>query len=626
MNPSPDAQLALQRAQEFQRAGRLAEAEAECRRSLAVAPQSADVTNLLGIVLCQLGRIAEGVALLEAATQYSPENPAIQTNLGNALAAQGNHDCAILAYRRALSLRPELPDAWNNLGNALQERGDAIEAIAAHRRAIELRPDFAQAHYNLAAAYKLADSPDDAIFEYDRALSLRPAYPQAEANRAATLKDIGRLDDAIAGYHRTMRLAPSAITLGALIYCLYFHPDYDSRRIWEYLQRFERDYAQPLAREIRPHANDRSPERKLCVGYVSPDFSEHPAGRFLLPLLKNHDHNQVEVFCYSDLRKPDAMTHRLRACADQWRDTSSLTDAQLAGQIRADRIDIVIDLSQHLANNRLLAFARRPAPVQVTWLGYPGSTGVAAIDYRLSDPYLDPLTLFDPFYSERTYRLPDCYWCYEPMVEPMEVGPLPASKNGFITFACLNNFAKVTGATIELWARTMNRVPGSRLVVLAPKGSARSRFLERMEAKGITSERVEFVGRMGRPQYMSQYQRIDVTLDTWPCNGHTTSFDSFWMGVPVVTMTGQTAMSRGGASILANLGMPELISDAPGEFVEKSAALASNLARLATLRTQLRGKIESSALMDGRRFARNIETVYREMWKNHISGTEPNLP
>jgi protein O-GlcNAc transferase len=615
-----------------QRAGRLPEAEAACRQALQSQSGHADVMNLLGIVLCQMHRVGEGVEFLRSACALRPDHAVYLTNLGNALATQGDIDGAIAEFKRALSLVPELPDAWNNLGNAIQERGDAREAIVAHRRAIDLRPDYVQAHYNLAAAYKMAGMADQAIASYDQALTLAPAYAKAEVNRANILKDIGRLDEAIAGYQRGLRISPSAVTAGNLIYCLYFHPDYDAQRIHDHLLRWNGDFAAPLAREILPHGNDRSPSRRIRVGYVSPDFSEHPAGRFLLPLLANHDHTQMEVFCYSDLRRPDDMTHRLRACADTWRDTFSLDDARLAEQIRADRIDILVDLAQHLANNRLLCFARKPAPIQTTWLGYPGSTGLESIDYRLSDRYLDPPStdstgspqassgpapgLFDAFYSEKTIRLPDSYWCYDPLLDPIEVGPLPAAQNGFVTFGCLNNFAKVTEPAIRLWAQAMSRVAGSRLLILTPTGSARTRFADQLEIFGIAPSRVEFVDRMSRRQYMALYQRIDISLDTWPCNGHTTSFDSIWMGVPLITLTGQTAMSRGGASVLGNLGLAEFIADVPAQYVDVAAALATDRTRLAALRAELRGRIERSSLMDGNRFARNFEAIYRKVWQD----------
>ena len=638
---------AFEEALAHQRSGRLAEAESACRRALQAQPEDAQAAHLLGLILCQAGDVAEGTQWLRKATARDPDNPVYLTNLGNAQAASGDIEGAISSFRRAVALRPELPDAWNNLGNALQERGAAQEAIAAHRRAIELRPAYAQAWYNLGGAYKSAGQNDQAIAAYDRAITLTPNYAKAEVNRANILKDIGQLDEAIAGYERAMRSSPSAVAAGNLIYCLYFHPNYDSRRIYEYLVRWEQNFANPLAGEILPHKNPGAPGsgRRIRIGYVSPDFSIHPVGRFLLPLLANHDHGEFEVYCYSDLRTPDGITERLRACTDVWRESFSLTDGQLTEQIRADRINILVDLSLHSAGNRLLVFARKPAPVQVTWLGYPGSTGLRTIDYRLSDPYLDPPStssacdelpsglslrvedsrvgqapgMFEGSYSEKTVWLPDCYWCYDPLVEPVEVGSLPEIQTGFITFGCLNNFSKVSEPVIELWATTMRRTPRSRLLIVVPTGLAQTSFLDRMGSLGIASDRIEFVARVARQEYMAYYRRIDISLDPWPFNGGTTSFDSLWMGVPLVTLTGMTAVSRGGASILSNLGLTELIADEPGGYVEKACALAADAGRLTALRAELRARMEQSPLMDGKRFARNVEVEYRKMWEDYCA-------
>jgi predicted O-linked N-acetylglucosamine transferase (SPINDLY family) len=604
-----------------QRAGRLSEAETACRHALERRPEHADAANLLGLLLCQSGRLAEGTQWLRRAAALDPNHPIYLTNLGNALAAGRDLDGAIGSFRRVLTLRPNLPDAWNNLGNALQEKGEVREAIAAHRRAIELRPKYATAHYNLAGAYTLAGLYDEAIGAYDQAIKLAPADAKAQVNRANLLKDTGQLDEAIAGYEQAMRVSPSSVAEGNLIYSLYFHPDYDSQRIFEHLVRWERDFAAPLSPQFVPHQNDRSTERRLRIGYVSADLSVHPVGRFLLPLLANHDHEQFEIYCYSDLRTPDGITERLRAGADVWRETFLLSDAQLAQQIRADRIDILVDLALHTAGNRLLAFARKPAPVQVTWLGYPGSTGLKTIDYRLSDPYLDPHVgsgrgsgLFEAFYAEKTVRLPDCYWCYDPLVEPMEAGPLPALGNGFVTFGCLNNFTKASGPVVDLWATIMRQTLGSRLLIVVPAGSARRRLLDRMGSLGIGSVRIEFVDRVPRQEYMTYYRRIDISLDPWPFNGGTTSFDSLWMGVPLVTLTGKTAVSCGGASILSNIGLTELIANEPSEYVGEACDLAADLNRLERLRAELRGRMERSPLMHGRRFAQSVEAAFRKMW------------
>ena len=292
---------------------------------------------------------------------------------------------------------------------------------------------------------------------------------------------------------------------------------------------------------------------------------------FTIPLLSHHDHRQFEIFCYADVLRPDAVTERLRGYADVWRSTVGLSDQQLADLVRSDQIDILVDLTMHTADNRLLVFARKPAPVQVTWLAYPGTTGLSTIDYRLTDPYLDPPGLFDAFYSEESIRLPDTFWCYDPLTDQPPVNALPALENGFITFGCLNNFCKVNDGCLALWAQVLRAVPQSRLLLRAPRGQAREHVLARLEQEGIAASRVEFADRQPRLEYLKLYQRIDLGLDPLPYNGHTTSLDAFWMGVPTLTLVGKTVVGRAGWSQLCNLGLKELAAETPEQYVALAA-------------------------------------------------------
>jgi predicted O-linked N-acetylglucosamine transferase (SPINDLY family) len=282
--------------------------------------------------------------------------------------------------------------------------------------------------------------------------------------------------------------------------------------------------------------------------------------------------------------------------------------------IRQDRIDILVDLTMHMERGRLLAFARKPAPVQVCWLAYPGTTGLTTIDYRLTDPHLDPPHAIDSYYSEHSLRLPDSFWCYDPLTNSPLVNLLPALTNGYIRFGCLNNFCKLNDATLQLWARVLKRVEKSRLLLLAPEGSARERVVQTLADAGVSAEQISFVSRQPRSTYLEVYHHIDIGLDTLPYNGHTTSLDSFWMGVPVVTLVGTTVVGRAGKSQLHNLALLDLIAHTPEQFVEIAAKLAGDSARLSQLRAMLRAKMEQSPLMDSTRFARNIEAAYRSMW------------
>jgi predicted O-linked N-acetylglucosamine transferase (SPINDLY family) len=283
--------------------------------------------------------------------------------------------------------------------------------------------------------------------------------------------------------------------------------------------------------------------------------------------------------------------------------------------VRGDQIDILVDLTLHMSRSHLLVFARKPAPVQICWLGYPGTTGLTEIDYRLTDPYLDPPGLNDAYYSEQSIRLPETFWCYDPLTTEPAINPLPALKNGQITFGSLNNFCKVNAAVLELWARVLSAVEQSRLLLLAPEGSARENVLRILGKAGISANRITVVGPQSRECYLKLYHDIDIGLDTLPYNGHTTSLDAYWMGVPVVTLVGQTAVGRAGLSQLTNLGLPELIAHTPNQYVSIAVELANDIGRLSELRSTLRQRLEQSPLMDAPRFARNIEAAYRSMWQ-----------
>ena len=331
------------------------------------------------------------------------------------------------------------------------------------------------------------------------ALRLQPNFVEAYNNLGSLLKEQARLDEAIAVFRAGCQIKPDTAYMHSnLLYDLSFHPGYDAAAIFVEARRWNEQHAEPLRRFIQPHTNDPDPQRRLKIGYVSADFRAHCQALFTIPLLSNHDHASFEIFCYADVPRPDPLTQRLRSYADVWRSTVGLNDQQIADMIRSDRIDILVDLSMHMANNRLLVFARKPAPVQVSWLAYPGTTGLSTIDFRLTDPYLDPPSLDDAFYSEISLRLPDTFWCYDPLGDEPAVSELPAAANAPFTFGCLNNFCKVNDASLQLWASVLRRVPGSRLLLLAPPGRTRDGVLERLRNLQIVSERVSsFRGCLG---------------------------------------------------------------------------------------------------------------------------------
>lgn len=594
--------------------GRFDEAIRSYREALRINYESFEVHNNLGIVLVELGRREEAIASFQEALRIKPDHARAWNNRGCALKDLGKFDEAIDSYQKALRLQPDLVEAINNLGYALMELGRLDEANACYRRAIELRPDFVEAYNNLANVQKEAGKFDEAIASYQMAVRLKPDYAKPYNNLGNILKDLGRFDEAIAHYRQALALRPGYSSAHSnLVYSLHFHPDYDSLAILAEAERWNLQHAASIQQYT--HEQDRSldPERRVRIGYVSPDFRGHPVAYSLLPLFAHHDPRQVEIYCYSEVAHPDAITEQLRSRASVWHNTVGQNDERVAAQVRADRIDILIDLALHSANNRLLVFARKPAPVQATWCGYPGTTGLAAIDFRISDPYLDPPESAG-CYSEKTIHLPDSFWCYEPFGDRTPVNELPALASGVITFGCLNNFSKINRGVLSLWAQVLRSVPRSRLVLLAPPGMAREQLLFFMTEEGIDSTRLEFVNRQERQQYLLTYQRIDLCLDPVPYNGHTTSLDAFWMGVPTITLTGRTVAGRAGWSQLRNLGLPELAAKTPEEYVKIAVALASDLPRLRDLRGVLRERLKQSPLMDGQRFARHLEQAYRHMW------------
>jgi predicted O-linked N-acetylglucosamine transferase (SPINDLY family) len=313
--------------------------------------------------------------------------------------------------------------------------------------------------------------------------------------------------------------------------------------------------------------------------------------------------------------RADGLTEEFRRFADSWHSIVELSDSQAVDLIRQDRIDILVDLALHTAGNRLGVFARKPAPVQATFAGYPGSTGLDTIDYRLTDPHLDPPGLNDQFYSETSHRLPDSFWCYDPLVAEIAINAPPAQSHGSVTFGCLNNFCKVNEQVLQLWAQVLKTVSNSRLLLLSPEGSSRERVLARLCGEGIDPQSVEFVSKQSRLEYLRTYSRIDIGLDTFPYNGHTTSLDSFWMGVPVITLVGQTVVGRAGLSQLTNLGLPEFIARTPEQYVQIAARLAGDLEQLAHLRATLRTRMSQSRLMDAKGYAGAVEAAYRDMWR-----------
>jgi predicted O-linked N-acetylglucosamine transferase (SPINDLY family) len=611
--PTVPLQQAFELALRRHRAGQWAEAEALYRQVLDAQPNHADAQNNLGILLAHRGDWKGAETVFRGALQTQPNSAPAWVNFGNVLKEQGRHDEALEAYGAALRLNPNLPDACNSLGNVLKERGKIEEAIEWYRRAIAIRPNYAEVHGNLGSALREQGRLDEAAAACRRALELAPNDALAWNNLGNVLKDRGELKAAIEALQRAVELAPGQAAIRSnLIYTFHFLPEAGEALQVEAQVRWNRQLADPVKGSIQPHANERRADRRLRIGYVSPAFRNHVTGRYLAPLSRNHDHTEFEIFCYSGVGSPDEMTGEFQRWADRWRDVTGVLDEALAEMIRSDEVDILVDLTQHLAGNRLPVFARQPAPVQVSFAGYPASAGVEGIEYRISDRWLEADA--ERRAGEHVFFI-DTFWCYDPCGMEVAVNELPAKRNGHVTFGSLNNFCKINDDVLRLWARVLAAVKDSRLLLLSAPGSHRQRTLDFLASHGAEPAQVQFVAPGRRREYLELYHRVDVALDPFPYGGHTTSLDALWMGVPVVSLAGKTSVSRAGLSILNNLGLPELVTFSEEEYVRIARELAADFPRMAELREILRAKMEASVLMDGPRFARQIEVAYRSMWR-----------
>jgi protein O-GlcNAc transferase len=601
--------------------GLLQEAIEIFQKAIGINPTVTDAYNNLGNALAVVGREQEAIEAFGLALKIRPTDAQLHYNLGNVYLRLANglkagkgterkafFEEASASFGRATALKPDFSIGFNNHGAVLQALGRNSEAIAAWERAAQLAPN-PDAFYNLGRAYYEEGRFDESLRSMDRSIALRPNFASVHNNKGALLREMGRLDEAIACFERSISLdAVNPAATSNRLFTLQYLPGYSAARILKEHQRWAARF--PAASGA--HANSRDPERRLRVGYVSPNFWGHVLSLFNVPLFSHHDREKVEIYCYANQLTEDLVTARLREHASVWRIVQGMDVASVAEQIREDKIDILVDITLHMASSMLRLFALKPAPVQITWLGYPGTTGLPAIDYRITDPWIDPPEWTERRYSEESIALPHTFWCFDPTAltgETPEVNELPAGSAGRITFGCLNNFCKVNEALLGLWARVLDAVPGSRMLVLAPRGSTRD------WVRGILGDRVEFFDRSLRGEYLLAYHRIDIGLDTVPYNGHTTSLDSIWMGVPVVTRIGETVVGRAGYSQLCNLGMTELAGSSEDEFVRIARELAGDIPRLRELRKSLRGRMAGSPLMDAGMFARDMEAVYRRVWR-----------
>jgi predicted O-linked N-acetylglucosamine transferase (SPINDLY family) len=609
-------QKAIDMAGELKAAGKVADAENLCRHVVAQLPQSDAALRTLAEMVFLQGRVSEAIGLMRRAIEINPQYSSYYNNLGLLLAATGQFDEAIGNFEKALTLVADTPEVHANLGNAYLAKAMPKRAIEAFRTALSLKPDYFTAALNMAGALVHEGFLDEATEMCRRALELRPDHDPANRLIGRIYRESGRLDEAIAWFEKCITSNPDSKAWGDLLFTQLFHPAYDRRRLFEEADKWNRIHGVPLRSQIRRHENERSRDRRLRVGYFSCDLGDHPLGRFLVPLLANHDHSRFEIFCYCDFERPDEVARRIRAGVDAWRNSHDFSDQQVAEMVRNDRIDILIDLSMQTNGNRMLMLARKPAPVQLSYLAYCGTTGSDAIDYRLTDRFLDLPEWGDEYSSEKPIRLPNCFWCYAAPAQVASVAPLPARQNGHVTFGCLNDFAKVTPEAIRAWCALLRDVPESRLVLHCKQGSHRQSIFDLLARQNVHPERLDLVSFMPIEKYFEQYNQIDIGLDSFPYAGGTTTCDAMWMGVPVVSLAGETGVARGGLSILANIGLPELVASSIKQYLQIATNLASDLPRLEQMRYSMRQRMRSSPLMNPSQFARDVESAYRETWRS----------
>jgi protein O-GlcNAc transferase len=634
--------------------GQTEEAIASFDAALALNPEYAQAHHSRGIALQGLGRFDEAVSSYRRAVGIHPGLMEAHSNLGSAFKELGNLDEAIASYVHALKINPASVETHHNLGLVFQERGQLEQAAACHQKALDIRADYAPAHNSLGSVlgqlgqYEKAlehfqrviksepgnadghlnvgitlavmDQPQAAIASFRRALDIRPGHADTHVGLANALKDLGQFESALGSVRRALELDPHcALAHNNLLFIHNYLADQSAAVSLADARRFGEMAAQ-LAPSCTEWLNPPDAERRLRVGFVSGDLREHPVGYFLegvMQALSSQASGRIELFAYSNHGDDDATSRRLQALCKGWHAVQRLSDDAFARRIQDDGIDILIDLSGHTAHNRLPVFARKPAPVQATWLGYFATTGVAAIDYLIADPWtLAPDQ--EAHFSEKIWRLPETRLCFTPPASDVDVGPLPALANRYVTFGSFNNLSKMNNAVVALWSQVLHAVPGSRLFLKYQQfgeASVRQSTCERFAAHGVAPDRLMFEGYVPRANYLSAYQRVDIALDPFPFPGGTTTVEGLWMGVPALTLAGEHFLARQGVGLLMNAGLPEWVAADLQDYVARAVAHANDLQALAALRSGLRQQVLASAIFDAPRFASHFETALRDMWR-----------
>ena len=555
--------------------------------------------------------------------QLCPADAQTLNNLGNTLKALQQLPAAVEAYRNALKINPGLPEAYTNLGIALRGLRQLNEALANLEKAVQLNSTLAEGHYNLANVLQDMHRHTDAESSYLTALEIRQNFADAEMGLGNTLLSQGRATEAVVHFKNAIRMEPGHQEAhDCLLFSLNYIPEEPPGEIYRQHELWGKRTQERITETPTFH-NLPHPDRKLRIGYVSPDFRSHSVAFFFKPLLASHNPDEVEVFCYAEIAYPDETTEKIKSLTSHWRTTTGKTDEEVANMIKRDEVDILIDLAGHTGNNRLNVFALKPAPVQISWLGYPNTTGLRTIDYRVTDINADPEDITDHLNTEKLIRLPSTFLCYAPISAPPDVTDTPALAAGHITFGSFNMLAKVTPHVVKHWAQILAELPGSRLILktraLEDEGSC-NRYRSLFERHGIAADRLDFVSwTPGIREHLAYYGQVDIALDTYPYNGTTTTCEALFMGVPVISLEGDSHAGRVGASLLNTIKKPELIAGTPEDYTRIARQLAREPLQLNIMRKQLRNQVTGSSLCNSLEFAINMEHAYREAWHNWCS-------
>ncbi|OOG48455.1 peptide-binding protein [Polaromonas sp. A23] len=599
--------------------GRLDEASDCYRRMLAFDPTNVELLNQLGAVQKDQKQFQAAATSFRQALKLNPQDALAHNNLGATLRTLGQLEAAVESYRQALKIRPDFLEAHHNLGNVLATMEQPDLALASYRRALEINPNFAESLTGMGSVFHTLGRFDDAVASHQQAVKLKPDYANAHSNLGIVLQDLGQLESALKSTRRALEINPDFCE--AYNSLLFMHNYLADQSPLDLRSEAER-YGDMVARHARPKLsweNTPDPSRSLRVGLVSGDFCDHPVGYFLEGILAALASSALplQLFAYPTRACDDTISQRIKAACTGWHPAAGLSDEDLAQKIHDDRIDILMDLSGHTAHNRLPVFAWKPAPVQVSWLGYFATTGVAAIDYLIADPWTLPASEERSF-TEKIWRLPETRLCFTPPDADVTVSPLPALSNGYVTFGCFNNLTKMNNAVVALWARILKEVPGSRLFLKArqfKEASEQHEVVARFSEHGIEAGRLILEDYVLRESYLATYQRVDIALDPFPYPGGTTTVEALWMGVPVLTLAGEQFLSRQGVGLLMNAGLPDWIATDADDYLARAVSHASDLQRLARLRAGLRLQVLASPIFDAQRFAVQFATALRGMWR-----------